>query len=145
MVKTGLALVSRALASEALIPLSANGWGCYPSLVIFWPEATQPLGLGLYGQVNGDLQEGLCKGDLSRRLTLPGSFVLVPCGVTASFLWVLVHARLYPCSSFKTGVSFPQVQWKSYNQILWIDSQIHSQIPWDSQSLCQSPRMGSLM
>ena len=46
-----------------------------------------------------------------------GSFVLVPCGVTAPFLWALVHARLCLCSSFKTGVLFPPVQWKSYNQI----------------------------
>ena len=56
------------LASETLIQLSADWWGCSPSLVVFRPEATQPLGLGLYGQVNGELQEGLCQGDLSRVL-----------------------------------------------------------------------------
>ena len=36
--KLGLALVSRALLSKALIQLSANRWGCTPSLVVVWPE-----------------------------------------------------------------------------------------------------------
>ena len=43
--KLGLALVGRALLSKGLIQPSADGWGCAPSLVGFWPEATQPLGL----------------------------------------------------------------------------------------------------
>ena len=38
----GLALVGRALLSKALIQLFADGWGCAPSLVVVWPEATQP-------------------------------------------------------------------------------------------------------
>ena len=41
----GLALVGRALLSKALIQLSADGWGCTPPLVGYWPEATQPWGL----------------------------------------------------------------------------------------------------
>ena len=40
--KLGLALVSRALLGEALIHLSADGWGCTPSLGVVWPEVTQP-------------------------------------------------------------------------------------------------------
>ena len=43
--KLGLALMGRALLSKALIQLSADGWGCTPSLVVVWPEATQPWGL----------------------------------------------------------------------------------------------------
>ena len=43
--KLGLALVGRALLSEALFHLSADGWVCAPSLVVVWPEATQPWGL----------------------------------------------------------------------------------------------------
>ena len=43
--KLDLALVGRALLSKALIQLSADGWGCTPSLVVVWPEATQPWGL----------------------------------------------------------------------------------------------------
>ena len=36
--KLGLALVGRALLCEALIHLSADGWGCSSSLLIFWPQ-----------------------------------------------------------------------------------------------------------
>ena len=43
--RLGLALVGRALLSKALIQLSADRWGCTPSLVVVWPEATQPGGL----------------------------------------------------------------------------------------------------
>ena len=43
--KLGLALVSRALLSKALIQLSADEWDYSPSLVVVWPEATQPWGL----------------------------------------------------------------------------------------------------
>lgn len=57
--KLGLALVDRAFLSKALIRLSVNGWGFTPSLVVFWPEATQPC--GLCARVNGSLQEGLCQ------------------------------------------------------------------------------------
>ena len=38
--KQSLALVGRPVLSKSLIQLSAQGWGCIPSLVIFWPEAT---------------------------------------------------------------------------------------------------------
>ena len=34
-----LALVGRPLLSKALIQLSAEGWGCTPSLIVVWPEA----------------------------------------------------------------------------------------------------------
>ena len=44
MGKMGPAVEGRALLSKALIQLSADGWGCTPSL-IFWPEVTQPWGL----------------------------------------------------------------------------------------------------
>ena len=30
------------MLSKALIKLSADEWGCTPSLVVVWPEATQP-------------------------------------------------------------------------------------------------------
>ena len=42
MEKLGLALMGRALLSKALIQLSADGWGCAPSLVIVWPERPSP-------------------------------------------------------------------------------------------------------
>ena len=34
--------MGRTLLSKALIKLSADEWGCTPSLVVVWPEATQP-------------------------------------------------------------------------------------------------------
>ena len=65
MEKLSLAQVGRALLSKTLIQLSANGWGCAPSLVVVCPEATQPY-VRLYGRVDGDLQEGLHQGGPSR-------------------------------------------------------------------------------
>ena len=51
--------------SRTLIRLSADGWGCVPSLLVVWPEATQHWSLpGLFGGANGRLQEG-------SRLVLP--------------------------------------------------------------------------
>ena len=43
--KLGLALVGKALHSKALIQLSADGWGCTPSLVVVGPEVTKSWGL----------------------------------------------------------------------------------------------------
>ena len=60
--KLGLALVGRALLRKALIQLSAVEWCYTPSLVVVWPEATQPGVYRLYGKVNGELQEGLYQG-----------------------------------------------------------------------------------
>ena len=42
--KPGFALVGKALVSKALIRLSADGWGCASSVVVVWPEVTQPWG-----------------------------------------------------------------------------------------------------
>ena len=42
--KLGLAQVVRALLNKALNQLSAGGCSCTPSLVVFWPEVTQPWG-----------------------------------------------------------------------------------------------------
>ena len=43
--KLDLALVGKVLLNKALIQLSADGWGYTPSLVVVWPEVTQPWGL----------------------------------------------------------------------------------------------------
>jgi len=40
--KLGLSLMGRAVLSKTLIQLSVDGWGCAPSLLVVWPEATQP-------------------------------------------------------------------------------------------------------
>ena len=48
--------------------------------------------------------------------TLEGSFGSVSCGVTAPFLWVLVHSRLCLCPPRLESL-FPWVLWKSCDQI----------------------------
>ena len=40
--KLDLALVGRAMFGKVGIQFSIDGWGWAPSLVVFWPEATQP-------------------------------------------------------------------------------------------------------
>ena len=66
---------------------------------------------------------------------------IVSCGVTAPFLWVLVCANFCLCPPRLESL-FPQVLWKSYNQI---PLAFKVRFPGDSQSLCQIPRLGSLM
>ena len=73
--------------------------------------------------------------------TLAASFGSGSFGVTARFLWVLVHARFCLCPARLESL-FPPVFWKSYNQILLAFT---VRFPGDSQSLCQAPRLGSQM
>ena len=42
--KLGPALVGRTMFGKALIRLFADGWDCTPSLLVVWPEVTQPWG-----------------------------------------------------------------------------------------------------
>ena len=121
----------RALLSKALIQLSADGRGCPPSLVVVWPEATQPWSLGS--------MVGLMA---PRRFMPRGTFLACcfqcphPCGellpthastgdpptlavsygVTAPFLWVLVHIRSCLCLPRLVSL-FPPVLWKSCNKM----------------------------
>ena len=71
---------------------------------------------------------------------LAGSLGSVSCGVTAPILWVFVHAKFCLCPP-KLESLLPPVLWKSYNQILLA---LEARFPWDSQSVCQIPRLGSL-
>ena len=62
--------------SKTLIPLTADGWGWVPSLLVVWPEATQHWRLpGLFGGANGRLWEGSCQGVFQRT---SAASVLVP-------------------------------------------------------------------
>ena len=62
--------------SKTLIRLTANGWGCVPSLLVVWHEATQHWRLpGLFGGANGGLWEGSRQGVLPRT---SAASVLVP-------------------------------------------------------------------
>ena len=152
--KLGLALVGRALLSKALIQLSAVEWCCTPSLVVVWPEATQPGVYRLYGRVNGELQEGSPKGtfqcphpggeSLPTHTSIGGPPTLAHSfdsyGVTVPLLWVLVHAKFCLCPPRLESL-FPSVLWKAYNKIPLV---FKVRFPGDSQSLCQIPRLGSL-
>ena len=68
--------------------------------------------------------------------TLIGKFV--SCGLTGPFPWVLVHTRFCWCPQEWT--LFPTVLWESFNEI-----PLAFRCPGDSQSLCQIPRLGSMM
>ena len=72
--------------------------------------------------------------------TLADSFDSVSCGVTAPFLWVLVHAKFCLCPPRLESL-FPTVFWKAYNQILLA---LKARFPGNSQSLCWISRLGSL-
>ena len=62
--------------SKTLIHLSAYGWGWVPSLLVVWPEATQPWTLpGLFGGANGRPWKGSRQGVLPRT---SAASVLVP-------------------------------------------------------------------
>ena len=135
--KLGLALVGRALISNALIQLSADGWSCASPYWLAWGDSA----LGVYWlccRLNGDLQEGLaswsfqdccsqCPCPCDEPLltlaftgdppTLAGTFGLVSCGVTTPFLLVLVPAQFCLCPP-KPESLFPPVPWKSYYQTL---------------------------
>ena len=126
----GLALVCRALLSKVLTQLSADGWGSTPSLVVVWPEVTQPWGLGLCGRLMVNFKRIYAKGDLSvphyhgpihasreGPPTLAGRFGSVSYRVTAPLFWVLVHAKFCLCPPRLESLFLP-VLWKSYNQIL---------------------------
>ena len=65
-----LALVGRALLSKALIQLSADMWGCTPSLVVVWPEATQPWRVYRLYRLMVNSKMVYTKGDLPVLLSL---------------------------------------------------------------------------
>ena len=123
--KLVLVLVGRALLTKALIQLSADGWFCTPSLVVFltWGDPTlRYMGsmvrlMASFKSVDTNDDLSLCThASTGDPLTLAGSFGLVSCWVTAPFLWVLVHTRFCSCPP-RLEPLFPPVLWKSCNQI----------------------------
>ena len=69
--------------------------------------------------------------------TLAGSFGSVSCGVTAPFLWVLVHRRFRLCPARLESL-FPSVLWKFYNHS---SLAFKGRFPGDSQPLRCTPRL----
>ena len=159
--KLGLALVGRALLSKALTQLFADVWGTFLGSFLAWGHR----GLGSMDSMVGlmaNSKSGLCQRGPSQTAavsppipvvspcqptppqetlegspTLEGSFGSVSCGVTALFLWVLVHARLCLCPPRLESL-FPLVLWKSCDQIpLAFKTRFPGQK--DSQSFVGSP------
>ena len=141
--KMCLALLGRALLSKALIQLS-DEWGCTSSLVVVWPEETQPW--GLKGSMVGLLvtsKRVYTKGDFpvppscgephlmhastGGPPTLAGSFCPVSCGVTALLLWVMVHTKLLVVPS---PLSFPQSSGSPMIKSHWPSRPDCQGLPW---------------
>ena len=110
---------------------------------------------GLYGRVNGDLQEDLYQGGTSQDSccqcphpcdeppptrtstgdppTPGGRSGSVACGVTAPFPWFFVHTKFCLCSPGVRSL-FPLVLWKSCG--------LQGQIPWGFLVPLQYPQAG---
>ena len=142
------------MLSKALIQLSADGWFCTPSWVVFWSEATQPY--RLHGQVRSVYAKGdpprqllpvpqscsqplltLHRRPSNRRPSNSSSFGSVSYRFTAPFLMSLGAHRSFLCPSSLQSLLPPVL---SCNQILL---GFKVRFPVDSQSLCQVPRLGS--
>ena len=129
----------------------------HPSLVVVWPDPA----LGSMGSMVGlmvNSKRVYAKGHLppppscdeplpthtpigGPPTLLAGGLGSVSCGVTAPLLWVFVHVKFYLCPPRLESLFLP-VLLKSHNQN---PSGPHSRFSGDSQSLCQIPRLGSLM
>ena len=132
--KLGLALVSRALISRALIQLSADGWSCTLSLALVWPSQPSPGVCRLYGKVNGKLQKVIPRGTFSAPVPVVSPCrPMPPIGGLQCHQVVLVQFPLgsvllssgYWCmQNFVCALQdwslFPPVLWKFYNQIPWL-------------------------
>ena len=115
------------MLSKALIQLSsADGWCYTPSLVVVWPEVTQPWGrvMNPKGIMPREIFQCPCPcGDPLQTHastggppTLAGSFGSATCEVTASLLWILVCTTCWLCPP-RLASLFAPVLWKAYNQI----------------------------
>ena len=95
--KLSLALVGKALLSKTLIQLSADGWGRAPSVVVLWPETTQPWGLWALSPSRG----GGCGFDFIMIVALPAISVwLLLCLCTrVSFFGGLQRPLVNDCST----------------------------------------------
>ena len=117
--KLGLALGGRAMLRNSLIQLSADEWGCAPSFLVVWLEATQFWGLWALWWGKWQPPEGLKPTHASQDCCcqspcLPGRPLLIHAfmgepqiltgrsdsvfsGNMDPFSWVLVHTGLCLC------------------------------------------------
>ena len=145
--------MGRAMLSKSLIQFSVDGRGCVPSLLF----GQRPKYGGSNEDSGGLLQKVLCVHCHTQCLrpcsrppqthastgdsgTLMGKSGSVFCGVTPLFSWVLVCTRF--CLACVCQESVSPGLWKFCNQIP-LASKV--KFPGGSQSLCQTPRLGSLL
>ena len=166
--RTGLSDFTSSLYSNGqslaqIIWIKMGGWVCTLSLFVVQPGATQPWGLWTICQDLWCIPRGLmprrtfqecccqCPHPPGKSLpihastvdplpSLAGSFGSVSCGVTAPFLWLLVHATFCLCPPRLESLFSPVLR-KSYNQI---PLAFKVRFPGDSQPLFQIPSLGSL-
>ena len=144
--------------------LSVDGWVCVPTLLIFWPGASQSWclqGVG-WGQIFPKWQPpgkltlmiipwDLCpvswpQNELQLTPASPGD-PLRPTGTSGSDSYVVlalpwdpVQVKPWVCPPRVESV-FPQVLWRFYTQALLT---INTKYSWGSSSQCQTSRLGSL-
>ena len=162
MGKTGSAVVGRALLSNTLIQLSADGWVALPSS--FCPEVTQPWGLhalwsGWWRAPRGftprrtfparccqcphpcgePLPTHASTGDPP---TPAASFGSVLCWVAAPFLWVFVCARFCSCLPSLESLFPPspviKSRWPSRPDSLGIPSPFVRSLGWGAWGVVQN-------
>ena len=112
------------MLSKTLIQLSADGWGCTPSLLVVLPEVTQSWSLGAlwygYQQPPGGFPPDCCcqcpcphggplltHSSAGGPQTLTGRSDSLFYGVPVPFPWVLVHTR-FVCTLQEWSLCFPQ-------------------------------------
>ena len=155
MWRSGYCFCGRALLTKASVQLSTDGWGCTPSLLVVWPEVTRPWGdWGLCGRVNDELPSGFmlrgrvlpchsCCEPLPTHAfsgvfaALAGGFGSVSCGVTAPFLWVLLHSRF--CILQDWSLWLPQSCGSLFFFFYQIPLALKIRFPGNSQSFRQVP------
>ena len=159
--KLGLALGGRAMLRNSLIQLSADEWGCAPSFLVVWLEATSSGIYRLYGEANGNLQKDLNQHTPPRTAAASSPvFQAGHCwstpswenlkysqaGLTQSFLgtWILSFGS-WCTQGFVCALQeslFSLVLWKF---CFWTLLSFNFRFPRDSQILCRIPRLGSLI
>ena len=139
-------------AGACSVKLSSNcllmGGVVHPPWYFFDLRLHSPQVYGLYGLTpRGTFPDFCCPHPCDEPLlnhtstgdppTPADSFGSVSCGVTAPFLWVLLHARFYLCPPRLESL-FPPLLWTSCNQI---SLAFKVRFLGKSQSLCWIPRL----
>ena len=155
--KLGLALVGKAILSKSLSSFLLMGRAVLPPCS--WAYGQTTVGLMVTSSKRTHTSMPRLPGLQSVSLTLcrpllihapagdscalTGKSVLISCGVTAPFSWVLVHTR-FVCAPLHppARVSVSPVLWELCNQI---PPAFKVRFPGVSQSLCWIPRLGNLL